>query len=413
MWTKFRDGDWITGERLKVYPLMLLAASALAIFAMIWLTNDRLGPDNKPLGTDFSQVWVAGRSVLAGHPEAPFDLDRHIAEQHREFGAQSAVYGWHYPPYFLAVAAPLARLPYLQALLVWQLSTLALYLAAVAAILRDARPGLGRVFIAALAFPAVLVNLGHGQNGFLTAALLGGGFLLLDRRPALAGALLALLAYKPQFALVLPAALIAGRQWRALGAAAVALALMTLASVAAFGLDAWRAFLESLSLTRSLVVEQGATGFEKIQSVFAAVRLMGGSVSTAYAAQSVATVGAIGALIWLWRSRADFRIKAAAAVTATLVATPYCLDYDMMALAPAMAFVVAAGRQCGFLDYEKSLLALVFFAPLLARPVATFAPAPLGAAMISLLFLALLRHGRPAPEPQAAAGCDRLAAPAN
>lgn len=393
MWASLREGNWITRDRLKVYPFMLLTLSALAVAAVIALADGRMGPDDRPLGTDFSQVWVAGQETLAGHPDAPFDLDRHIAEQRKEFGPRSAVYGWHYPPYFLAVAAPLARLPYLPALLLWQAATLALYLAVVAAILWRSGFDRGRAVVVALAFPAVLVNLGHGQNGFLTAALLGGGFLLLERRPAAAGAMLALLAYKPQFALVLPAALIAGRHLRALGAAAATLALMTLASLAAFGLDAWRAFFESLPLTRSLVIEQGATGFEKIQSVFAAVRLMGGSVSAAYAVQSAATIGALGALMWLWRSPADRRIKSAAAIAATLLATPYCLDYDMTALAPAMAFVLAHGAERGFRPFEKSLLAGIYFAPLLARPVAMLAPVPLGAVMVSLFFVALLRHG--------------------
>ena len=34
-------------------------------------------------------------------------------------------------------------------------------------------------------FPAVFINAGHGQNGFLTAALLGGGLVLLEKRPML------------------------------------------------------------------------------------------------------------------------------------------------------------------------------------------------------------------------------------
>ncbi len=137
MWESLRGGGWLTRERLQNYPLILLAFAGIAIVAMVALTQDRLGPDNRPLGTDFSQVWVAGLETLRGHPEEPFDIARHIGEQHAEFGEKSAVYGWHYPPYFLGPAALLAHLPYLQALLVWQLATLLLYLAAIAAITRD------------------------------------------------------------------------------------------------------------------------------------------------------------------------------------------------------------------------------------------------------------------------------------
>src|SRR5436309_2254785 len=71
----------------------------------------------------------------------------------------------------------------------------------------------------AAAYPAVFVNLGHGHNGFLTAALLGGALVLLDRRPIVAGVLFGLMAYKPQFGLMIPLVLIATGRWRAFAAA--------------------------------------------------------------------------------------------------------------------------------------------------------------------------------------------------
>ena len=135
---------------------------------------------------------------------------------------------------------------------------------------------------------------------------------------------------------------------------------MTLLSVAAFGVASWRAFFDGLDFTRRIVVERGAAGFEKIQSVFAGARLMGGDVATAYAVQTIATVAAIGALVWLWRSNADARAKIAATLVSTLLTTPYCLDYDMMTLAPALALLAALGRQKGFEPFEKSILALAF-----------------------------------------------------
>ena len=103
-------------------------------------------------------------------------------------------YGWHYPPFFFAVAFLVASLPYALGLALWLAASFAAYLAAILAILP--RP---ETLLIAAAFPAVFVNIGHGQNGFLTAALLGGALLLLDRRPWLAGVMIGLLAYKPQF----------------------------------------------------------------------------------------------------------------------------------------------------------------------------------------------------------------------
>jgi hypothetical protein len=48
-----------------------------------------------------------------------------------------------------------------------------------------------------LAFPAVFINAAHGQNGFLSAALIGVGLLVMDRRLLLAGLLLGAMTYKP------------------------------------------------------------------------------------------------------------------------------------------------------------------------------------------------------------------------
>lgn len=401
------SGRWLSEQRLRVYPFMLLGFAMAAVAAMAATSHGRFDAAGRQLGTDFSQVWVAGLETLRGHPGEPFDLARHTGEQRAEFGENSDVYGWHYPPFFLAPAAALAHLPYLWALAVWQIATLALYLTAIAAILRDSGLPRARIVVTALAFPAVLINLGHGQNGFLTAALLGGGFLLLERRPLLAGALLALLAYKPQFGLVIPAALIAGGHWRALASAAVTLALMTAATIAAFGLESWAAFARSLAFTREFAIEQGAAGFEKIQSVFAGVRLIGGGVRTAYAAQAVVTLLALAAVVLLWRSNAGWRIKGAAAIVAALLTTPYCLDYDMMALGPAIALMTAHGAEKGFGPFEKTCLALAFAAPLFARPLATLLSLPIGALTTMAVFSLVVWNARAgealaAPKPFAA-----------
>ena len=110
----------------------------------------------------------------------------------------------------------------------------------------------------------------------------------------------------------------------------------------------WDAFLASAHFTRTVVLESGQTGWHKIQSVFAVVRMWGGPVPLAYAVQAAVTVALAAALIWLWRSRADFALKAAALIIAAILATPYSLDYDLTALAPAIAFLAAHGLRCGF-----------------------------------------------------------------
>jgi hypothetical protein len=238
----------------------------------------------------------------------------------------------------------------------------------------------------------VFVNIGHGHNGFLTAALIGAALLILDTRPVLSGILFGLIAYKPQFGVMIPLVLVATGRWRAFLAAGVTVALLTLATVAAFGPDVWRAFFASTHLTRVEVLELGGTGWHKIQSLFSIVRMWGGGIPLAYAAQGALTIALAGCLIWLWRSAASFPLKAAALIIASLLATPYSLDYDLVALAPAIAFLVADGFARGFGPWQKSALAFLWFMPLIARTVAEQTLIPLGVPAMLLVLVLVLRR---------------------
>jgi hypothetical protein len=228
----------------------------------------------------------------------------------------------------------------------------------------------------------------------LTAALIGGALALLDRRPTMAGLLFGLLAYKPQFGIMIPLALAATGRWRVFFSAAMTVVLLALATLLAFGLEVWRAFFDSMPLTRSVVLEAGGTGWHKIQSVFAWVRLWGGGVTLAYAAQIAATLAVAAALVRLWRSEAAYAFKAAAMALAALLATPYSLDYDMMTLAPAIAFMAAAGLKHGFAPWEKTGLALMWFVPLVARSLAEYALIPLGLWTMLAMFALILHRAR-------------------
>jgi hypothetical protein len=415
-----RSGAWLTRERVRLVAFAVLAASALGLGYLVATADGLIDVRGRPLGTDFSNIYAAGTYVLEGRPDAPFDPYRQHGRERTLFGEATPFYGWHYPPFFLFVAGALATMPYSLALAVWQGATLALYLLAMRGIVLSApwpaasRPstlsspsqpqdvdarakrGPDRLWIVvALAFPAVTVNLGHGHNGFLTAALMGFALVLLDRRPVASGVLFGLLAYKPQFGLMIPLVLAVTGRWRVFIAAAGTVALLAIATTLAFGPDVWSAFAASTEFTRRIVLEAGDTGWYKIQSVFAWVRMWGGPVALAYAVQGAVTVALGAMLVRLWRSDCAYALKAAALAIATMLATPYSLDYDMMVLAPAIAFLAAHGLAHGFAPWEKAALAALWLAPLLARSVAETTLVPLGVpAMLAVLALALRRATR-------------------
>ena len=395
-----RSGAWLTRERVRLIALAVLAASAIGFLYLVVTAHGVIDTLGRPLGTDFSNVYAAGTYVLGGEPQAPFDPALQLVRERAIFGDATPFYGWHYPPFFLFVAAALALMPYGLALAVWQAVTFAFYLLAIRAILAHSLPSptkdevKAEWLLLAVAFPAVFVNLGHGHNGFLTAALFGAALVSLDRRPIVAGILFGLLAYKPQFGVLIPLVLVVTGRWRCFAAATATVALSALATTLAFGPQVWDAFLASTRFTRIVVLEQGDTGWHKIQSVFSWVRMWGGSVPLAYAVQGAVTLAAGAALVRLWRSTAPFALKAAALCIAAILATPYSLDYDMMLLAPAIAFVVADGCARGFGPWEKTALAVLWLAPLVARSIAQVTYVPLGVwAMLAVFMLVLRRAG--------------------
>jgi Glycosyltransferase family 87 len=382
IWQGLRSGDWLTDARMRGYSLILLAICTLAMVGWIAASDGLIDRNSKPIGTDFSNVYAAGTLIWQGRPAQAYEPARQHAAEKAVFGGREVpFYGWHYPPFFFLIAFLVASVPYAWGLSIWLVASLAAYLAAMRAILP--RP---ETVLVALAFPAVFVNIGHGQNGFLTAALLGGALHLLDRRPWLAGVLIGLLAYKPQFGVLIPVALLAGGRWNTIGAAAATVAALAAISFVTLGSSVWHAFADSMTFTQTVVLEQGDTGWEKIQSIFSAARMWGAGVPTAYAIQIALGLTLAASLAWLWQSDAAFELKAAALATGSLLATPYVLDYDLVVLAVAIAFFARHGLSRGFRRFEISLLAAAWIVPLLSRVIAGVTGIPLGLLVVLALY---------------------------
>jgi hypothetical protein len=382
IWQSVRSGDWLTAARARGYSLILLAIAVIAMAGWIAISDGLIDRNGKPVGTDFSNVYAAGELTWQGKPADAYDPAlQHAAEKATFGGHDVPFYGWHYPPFFFAIAFLVAALPYGWGLALWLVASCAAYLAAIRAILPRSE-----TLLIATAFPAVFVNAGHGQNGFLTAALLGGALQLLDRRPWLSGVLIGLLAYKPQFGVLIPVALLASQRWSSIAAAVATIAALVAISFATLGAGVWHAFIDSMTFTQTIVLEQGGTGWEKIQSVFSAARNWGADIKTAYAIQTALAVMLAASLAWLWHSDAAFELKASALATASLLATPYVLDYDLVVSAVAIAFLARHGFARGFRDYEISLLASAWIVPLLSRGVAGATGIPLGLIVMLALY---------------------------
>jgi arabinofuranan 3-O-arabinosyltransferase len=319
--------------------------------------------------SDFVDVWAAGKLALDGRAAAAWDWAIHREAEVAALGHDfPGNYGWHYPPTYLFVAAALATLPYLAALLGWLAVTLPLYLAAVRAIMGE-RLGI----LIACAFPAVMWNMLVGQNGFLTAALIGFTLVCLDTRPVVAGVLLGLLTYKPQFGILFPIVLVANGQWLVIAAACATVAILVAASTAVFGLAAWSAFFTWLPATSDIILGDGRAGLNKLQSLFGVVRWLGASTTAAFVAQGLLIAACAAALLTITRDRRiPNEVRSAAFATGALLATPYLYIYDFPVLMIPLAFLLRLGLREGFRPGELPAMAtaagLVLIFPLVPVP---------------------------------------------
>jgi hypothetical protein len=339
--------------RIVTIAGLTLALAFAVVLAGAWLDGHWLyDAQGRPIANDFVNVFAAGKLTLEGQAASAYEWTIHKAAEVRAVGYDfGSYYGWHYPPTFLFAAVTLSLLPYTAAALVWLAATLPLYAASIRDITGD-RAG----WLLALGFPAALWNVTAGQNGFLTAALIGGTLLFVERRPVLAGALLGLLTYKPHFGLLFPFALIAGGHWRVLIAAAVTALVMIAASLAVFGTEAWIAFVHWMPVTSRVVLGEGGADWDRLQSLFGLVRAHGGGETLAWSAQVIVALAALAAVCALWRSRVSYELKAAALGCGALLATPYLYMYDLVVLAVPVAFLVRIALARGFTRAEALLL---------------------------------------------------------
>jgi hypothetical protein len=181
----------------------------------------------------------------------------------------------------------------------------------------------------ALATPAVLIGTIGGQNGGWTAALMGGGLVLMERRPYLAGVLFGMMVYKPHLALLLPVALIAGRQWRTFVATGATAAALLGTSVAIFGVQLWEQYFRNANALRHVILEDNGV-VHRMVSVFVAARPLGASIETAYLIQGAFALIACAVVAAVWFKGAPAGIRNAVLLLGTCFATPYLQDYDLV-----------------------------------------------------------------------------------
>jgi len=328
----------------RYWPLALTAVGfALYGWAMVVATGSGhdgvIGPHFNALGADWAIFMAAGRAIFSHDVSHIYDQLWIAQAVNSEYANWLSAPEPHplfpYPPVYLLVVVPFALLPIGWSLLASQILQFAALAGALMTFVR------GRFLaIAALMAPAASNNVLAGSNALLVAALIVGGLAALDTSPLLAGALLGLVIFKPQFVPLLLVALIAGRHWRALAAMGVTSALFVLASVIAFGPNLWLKWADVYIHPQAVDGVNGTEwGHIWDDSVSTCVSLLGAPREVAIAVQMAA---ALFAAVSVWQVfAARHPARTAILLCAGLLASPHISNYDLIGVAIAAAALTA------------------------------------------------------------------------
>ncbi|PYE21371.1 uncharacterized protein DUF2029 [Paraburkholderia silvatlantica] len=349
---------WLSGQRLWIYPLAALVyylGVALAyVYHLVWLKDPQLGV----LAADCLPFWSASHLALQGHAVDAYNFGILKPVEEYAAGRPVGILPWLYPPTFLLFVYPLALLPFTLSAPIFLFGTLALFVKVVRTIAPHPRTAL-----LALAFPGSALALTAGQNGLLTASLVGLGLVLLRARPILAGLCFALVAMKPQLCVLIPLALLASRSWRALGAMSAGVAISLLLSVLAFGSETLVAFVHNMGLANSFV-ETGQAHLFRVPTVFGALKLLHAPTALASTAQAVSALCAAAAVCYAWGRPGAFGLRAAVLVCASMLVSPYLYDYDLTWYGILIAWVACHAKEHGFQRGQREWLAALWLAPI-------------------------------------------------
>ena len=352
-----------TAHRIFACAVVLAAASFLFFF----ISNKQLFEKGGLPGTDFVAFYSG--AVLASC--CPNELYQAPAQFRIEASLSSAQFqGWKlyyvYPPFFSAGLIPLSYLSYTQAYWLWTAASVALYVLSLC--LLPVQNHALQISTVAAATPALYWVLFAGQTTALAVFFWTlGYYFLCTRRFFSSGFIFAMLAYRPQFLiLVFPLGLLRFPRALSIGFAAGFLLLFTIGGLA-ISFDSYRQY-------GLLLGEFTGQLRENIHPLHLHISLYGFFRPLLPENWSIALTGAFSALVFYWLAHAwlgagpkiskGFRLEFAGLIPSTLLIMPHSLVYDLLLL--NIVALLLEEQKSGLRRYYRVPLAALYCYPLVS-----------------------------------------------
>ncbi|MBU3540237.1 glycosyltransferase family 87 protein [Polynucleobacter sp. UB-Tiil-W10] len=375
---------WLNKERLRIYPRIILAIlllCTLGIYLFIRLNGDSFYYEN-----DYSIFWTVSRLSLEGKSILAYDY-LFLLDKVREIAPVVKSRWFYFPTYDLFIL-PIGLLPYGASYLLFMATTYCAYATVIWRIL----PYKETMWWLAV-FGGAWINLRFGQNGFITAALVGAALMNINKRPAISGIFIGLLTIKPQLVILFPVALIACKAWRTLIFAVITAVLFLSISTYLIGMDSLIASLDNIAQARALIESEGSNGFWQIMPTFFALcRLSGAPVFTSYLVHYFFAAFAVLSTWIIWKNTPNSDLRNATLIICTLLVSPYLHVYDLTWLALAIAWFIRYGMQTGWRNGEREVLIGIWILPFVDVPISRYFDIQIGPIIVFCFLLILMKR---------------------
>lgn len=379
-------------RRSLLPPILWIISSGFVLYLMVLdygISDGVVIGQTEVWPRDFVNLWAGGKLIAARDFVSLYTPDAFRAFQSSIFGPVGP-HIYSYPPTAFIFASVFSQFPYVTAACLWLLSTATFFFYAA----RPWWPRDGGWPVVALVTPAALLNIWTGHYAFILGGLLLVAWQLLDRRPVFAGIAIGLLAIKPQFAVLIPLALLIRRDWRAILTATATVAAMVVGSALYYGVASWTEFFGRATGKQVSVIDAQGAFFGKMSGSAATAMLeLGSGWTAAIAAQAMFSgLGLVLVVVAAWRRMPTDKLGLLVA-TCTFLVLPYSISYDFVLLCLG-AWIVAVDPTNPVAD--RSMAMIGFVAPTLGIVAAMFG-APVMPLMVAALAVAQFRvFSRPA-----------------
>lgn len=354
-----RLGSRVSRETCVFVSAWTLVLGLVLVVLSFATAEQRVTRFGTALMPDFAAMVVAGTMLNEHGPARLYDFD--LQEQVRRAvfprSPETERLPYVYAPWFAYLWRPIAALPYEQAGAAWLAASLALMLGGIACLWRafpEILPSERLPFaLLVLSFEPFLFECWvNGQVSSFPFFWVSAALLLESRgRSVAAGAVLALLTYKPMQPPLLFALLLIGARWRTLAGVALGGAALFAVSAALFGPSIVVDYPQRLLEYSRIISGTAQLRLWKYVDLQTAARLLGPPLSTIAMLVAVPlALWLLAALVRLWRRGTDgWSAQTQHAWAATLVLLPvlnlYFAVYDMILAIPGMVVAAALLRR--------------------------------------------------------------------